>query len=59
MVGSTGRGPHLAALHSPSSIEIASMKAWSLAAWRLDATSRDCRAASAANLGERTSGNHT
>ena len=59
VVSAAGSGPDLAALHSSPPIEIASMKAWSLAAYRRDATRRDCREAYAANLGERVSGTHT
>jgi len=42
VVSTPGSGPDLAALHSSPPIEITSMKAWSLAACRLDATRRDC-----------------
>ena len=59
IVRAASRRPNLTAPHSSLSIEIASMKASSLAACRLDATSRDCIEASLANWGERVSGTHT
>src|SRR5262249_38258551 len=56
VVPATRGGPDLAAPHSARSTEMASMNAWSSAACVLDATRRDCRAASAMNFGDRVSG---
>ena len=57
VVSASGSSPDLSALHS-SRLIWRRMKAWSLAAYRLDATRRDCREASAASSADRVSGTH-
>ncbi len=56
-VDPAGHSPQFSANHLSQSVDTASMKSWS-SDGRF-ATSADCRSASAANSGDRTSGTHT